>query len=98
MPIEGAQILKALQKVAGAAGLPSDFKVKFATNAKSSGIDFDEKEVVIGAGRLFQEAPIPADLFDVLQRKASTELHELMTTFEIAESYKSNSHRGLSFN
>lgn len=66
MPIEGAQILKALQKVAGAAGLPSNFKVRFATNAKGSGIDFDSREVLIGAGRLFKEAPIPAELFDVL--------------------------------
>ena len=66
MAIEGAQILKALQKVAGAAGLPSNFKVKFATEAHGSGIDFNAKEVVIGAGRLFKEAPVPADLFDVL--------------------------------
>ncbi len=66
MAIEGAQILKALQKVAGAAGLPRDFRVKFATKAQGSGIDFGDKEVVIGAGRLFHEAPIPSDLFDVL--------------------------------
>lgn len=66
MAIEGAQVLKALQKVAGAAGLPKGFKVRFATKAHSSGIDFDAKEMVIGAGRLFNEAPIPADLFDVL--------------------------------
>jgi len=66
MAVEGAQILKALQKVAGAAGLPSGYKIKFATKGHESGIDFDRKEIVIGAGRLFQEAPIPGELFDVL--------------------------------
>lgn len=63
--VEGAQLLKALQKVAGAAGLPKDYAVKFATKAQMSGIDFDGKELVIGAGRIFQEAPLPADKMDV---------------------------------
>jgi len=66
MAVEGAQLLKALQKVAGAAGLPKDYAVKFATKAHGSGIDFDAKELVIGARRLFQEAPLPADKMDVL--------------------------------
>ncbi len=66
MAVEGAQLLKALQKVAGAAGLPSKFKIRFATTGKMSGIDFDKHEVIIGAGRLFEEAPIPAEKMDVL--------------------------------
>lgn len=74
MAVEGAQALKALRKVAGAVGLPSDFQVKFATKTHGSGIDFDKHEVVIGAGRLFTEAPIPADLFDVL---VGLTLHEV---------------------
>ena len=74
MAVEGAQVLKALQKVAGAAGLPKGFVVKFATKSHKSGIDFDTKEVVIGAGRLFNEAPVPADLFDVL---VGLTLHEV---------------------
>uniref|UniRef100_A0A6M3J5R4 von Willebrand domain containing protein n=4 Tax=viral metagenome TaxID=1070528 RepID=A0A6M3J5R4_9ZZZZ len=72
--VEGAQLLKALQKVAGAAGLPKDYAVKFATKAQMSGIDFDGKELVIGAGRIFQEAPLPADKMDVLVGLA---LHEV---------------------
>ena len=74
MAVEGAQALKALQKVAGAAGLPDRFKVKFATKGRTTGIDFDHKEVVIGAGRLFHEAPISPDLFDVL---VGLTLHEV---------------------
>lgn len=74
MAIEGAQILRALQKVAGAAGLPKDFTVKFATKARCSGMDFDNKEMIIGAGRLFQEAPMPPDLFDAL---VGLTLHEV---------------------
>jgi len=68
MPVEGAQVLKALKKVAGAAGLPSDFNVKFTTKGESSGIDFvsKQKEVLIGGGSLFTEAPVPADNFDIL--------------------------------
>lgn len=74
MAVEGAQALRALQKVAGAVGLPSHFQVRFATQGRNSGIDFDKNEVVIGAGRLFTEAPIPADLFDVL---VGLTLHEV---------------------
>ena len=66
MPVEGAQILKALQKVAGAAGLPSDFKVRFATKVSGSNMAFEDNTLMIGAGQLFKEAPIPAELFDVL--------------------------------
>lgn len=66
MPVEGAQLLKALRKVAGAAGLPSNFKVTFAVNGQDVGIDFDKREVIIGAGRLFHEAPLPADKMDIL--------------------------------
>lgn len=66
MAVEGAMILKALQKVAGAAGLPSGYQIKFATKGYGSGIDFDNREVIIGAGRLFHEAPITAEKMDVL--------------------------------
>ncbi len=66
MAVEGAQLLKALQKVAGAAGLPKRFAVKFAVNGKMSGITFDPDEIIIGAGRIFQEAPLPANKMDVL--------------------------------
>ena len=74
MPVEGAQILSALRKVAGAAGLPPSYKVKFATDTKHSGIDFDNKEVVVGAGRLFQEAPMPSKNMDIL---VGLTLHEV---------------------
>ncbi len=92
MAVEGAQVLKALQKVAGAAGLPKDFKVKFATESRSSGIDFDSKELVIGAGKLFKEAPVPAELFDVLVGLTLHEVgHEQIDTAKIADLYKRES-------
>lgn len=74
MAVEGAQILRALQKVAGAAGLPSPYKVRFATSSIHSGINFTDHEVVIGAGRLFQEAPMPSDKMDVM---VGLTLHEV---------------------
>ena len=74
MAIEGAQILRSLQKVAGAAGLPKEYKVTFATKAQTSQISFDNKSIVIGAGRLFTDAPMPADKFDVL---VGLTLHEV---------------------
>jgi hypothetical protein len=74
MAVEGAQALKALTKVAGAAGLPKDFKVKFATENIGSGIDLDDRELTIGGAKLFKEAPIPADNFDVL---VGLTLHEV---------------------
>jgi len=66
MAVEGAQALKALRKVAGASGLPSDYKVHFSSESIGAGIDLDDKEVHIGGGRLFTEAPIPPEKFDVL--------------------------------
>ena len=74
MAIEGAAILRSLQKVAGAAGLPKDYKVTFASKRHMSGINFDKKEIIIGAGRIFNEAPLPANLFDVL---VGLTLHEV---------------------
>ena len=74
MPVEGAQALKALQKVAGAAGLPSSFKVKFDANKAGSYNNLDDREISIGAGRIFNEAPIPAEKFDVL---VGLTLHEV---------------------
>ena len=74
MAVEGAQILKALQKVVGASGLPPGFQVKFSTKGSCSGIDIEGKEVIIGGGKLFEEAPMPADKFDVLVGLA---LHEV---------------------
>jgi predicted metal-dependent peptidase len=74
MAVEGAQILRALQKVAGAAGLPRDFQVRFSTKDASSGINAQDKELIIGGGRLFEEAPILADKFDVL---VGVVLHEV---------------------
>lgn len=86
MAVEGAQILKALQKVAGASGLPSNFKVKFATKAHGSGVNFETREVTIGAGRLFNEAPIPADLFDVLVGLTLHEVgHQQINTDKVGE-------------
>lgn len=66
MAVEGACLLRAMKKVAGAAGLPGDYKVRFETGTHGAGIDFEDKELVIGAGRLFTEAPLPADKMDVL--------------------------------
>lgn len=72
--IEGAQILKALQKVAGAAGLPKGYNVRFATSGRGAGVDLHDKEVVIGGGRLFTESPIPPENLDVL---VGLTLHEV---------------------
>lgn len=84
MAVEGAQLLKALQKVAGAAGLPKGFTVKFATKSHGGGIDFDAKEVVIGAGRLFNEAPLPAEKMDVLVGLMLHEVgHERIETYKV---------------
>lgn len=92
MAVEGAQILRSLQKVAGAAGLPKKFKVKFATKRQGSGINFDTKELVIGAGRLFNEAPIPADLFDVLVGLTIHEVgHEGIDTVQVLKLMESSS-------
>ena len=67
LAIEGAQILQALKKVAGAAGLPRDFTVKFSTQETVPNISFEDNEMLIGAGRLFgDEAPISPEKFDVL--------------------------------
>ncbi len=89
MAVEGAQILKSLQKVAGAAGLPSKFKLKFASGARMSGIDFDENEVVIGAGRLFTEAPVSADNMDVLVGLTLHEVgHEIIGTSTVTDRMK----------
>jgi hypothetical protein len=74
MAVEGAQILKALQKVAGAAGLPAGFHVKFASGGTVSGLVVGGTEITIGGGKLFKEAPIPADKFDVL---VGLTLHEV---------------------
>lgn len=74
MSVEGAQALRALQKVAGAAGLDKSFKVRFATKEDGSSIDLDKNIVSIGGGRIFQEAPIPPEKFDVL---VGLTLHEV---------------------
>ncbi len=72
--VEGAQILRALEKVAGTIGLKSDHKVRFATNTNGSFFEPDSKLISIGAGDLFTEAPMPAENFDVLVGKT---LHEM---------------------
>ena len=66
MAVEGAQILRALQKVAGAAGLPKQFRVTFAAKGQQSSIDLHARELRIGGGKIFQEAPLDSELFDVL--------------------------------
>lgn len=75
MAIEGAQILRALEKVAGAVGLSSDFKVRFTTKGNLIGINFTDKIVSIGGGRIFDEAPLSSDKFDIL---VGLVLHKVM--------------------
>lgn len=75
MAVEGAQITRALQKVAGAAGLPGSFKVGFRPKGRDGGaINFANREVFIGAGSLFTEAPLGGDKFDAL---VGLTLHEV---------------------
>uniref|UniRef100_A0A6M3KMN9 von Willebrand domain containing protein n=1 Tax=viral metagenome TaxID=1070528 RepID=A0A6M3KMN9_9ZZZZ len=74
MAVEGAQLLKALRKVAGAVGLPKEYTIKFMSEKVGANIDFTKKEVVVGAGRLLTEAPLPADKMDVL---VGLTLHEV---------------------
>ncbi|GEM_PF-6051541 len=72
--VEGAYILRALKKVAGAVGLPAGYKVRFSTNAATSSFDADNEQIQIGAGDLFTKAPIPPENLDILVGRT---LHEV---------------------
>lgn len=72
--VEGAYILRSLRKVAGAAGLPAGYKVRFATSGATSGFDSDNEVVHIGAGDVFTKAPIPPENMDILVGRT---LHEV---------------------
>jgi hypothetical protein len=72
--VEGAHILRALKKVAGAAGLPASKKVRFNTNAYMTAVELDNDLVRIDAGDLFTKAPIPPENMDVLVGRT---LHEV---------------------
>ena len=72
--VEGAYILRALKKVAGAVGLPAGYKVRFTTKGATSSFDSDNEQVQIGAGDLFTKAPIPAENLDILVGRT---LHEV---------------------
>jgi hypothetical protein len=72
--VEGAHILRALKKVAGAAGLPASKKVRFNTNAYMNAVELDNDLVRIDAGDLFSKAPIPPENMDILVGRT---LHEV---------------------
>jgi hypothetical protein len=72
--VEGAHILRALKKVAGAAGLPSHKKVRFNTNAYMNATELDVDLVRIDAGDLFTKAPMPPENMDILVGRT---LHEV---------------------
>ena len=89
MAIEGAQILKSIRKVCGARGLPSEYKVEFKTDKLEANIDFNNKVLRIGGGRVFTEAPLAGEKMDVLTGLA---IHEV-EHFNI-ESYRINKQFG----
>jgi uncharacterized protein (UPF0297 family) len=72
--VEGAHILRALRKVAGAVGLPASRKVRFNTNQHLIEIDPENDDIRIDAGDLFTKAPIPPENLDVLVGRT---LHEV---------------------
>ena len=82
--VEGAQALRALQKVAGAIGLPQDYSVRFSSQKPC--IDFTDKKIHIGGAELLEEAPIPAEKFDILVGMALHEVsHHLIKTDKVWE-------------
>ena len=72
--VEGAHILRALRKVAGAVGLPASHKVRFSTTARLTDADLDSEDIRIDAGDLFTRAPIPPENLDILVGRT---LHEV---------------------
>ncbi len=72
--VEGAHILRALKKVAGAAGLPAVKKLRFNTNAYMAAVELEADLVRIDAGDLFTKAPIPPENMDILVGRT---LHEV---------------------
>jgi hypothetical protein len=66
--------LRALKKVAGAAGLPAAKKLRFNTNAYMTAVELDTDLVRIDAGDLFTKAPIPPENMDILVGRT---LHEV---------------------
>jgi hypothetical protein len=64
--VEGAHILRALRKVAGAVGLQASHKVRFSTNARLTEAELEREDIRIDAGDLFTKAPIPPENLDIL--------------------------------
>ena len=72
--VEGAYILRALRKVAGAVGLPAGYQVKFNTGEAVINLDPEYEDIMIQAGDLFTKAPMPPENMDVLVGRT---LHEV---------------------
>jgi len=72
--VEGAYILRALRKVAGVAGLPGAYRVRFKVPNDTNDLAPESDDVKIEAGDVFKKAPIPPDRLDVLVGRT---LHEV---------------------
>ena len=72
--VEGAHILRALRKVAGAMRLPATRKIRFSTNAALTDVELESDDIRIDAGDLFTKAPIPPENLDILVGRT---LHEV---------------------
>jgi hypothetical protein len=72
--VEGAHILRALRKVAGAVGLQASHKVRFSTNARLTDAELEREDIRIDAGDLFTRAPISPENLDILVGRT---LHEV---------------------
>jgi len=64
--VEGAYVLRALKKVAGAVGLPAACKVRFNTSPTINTFDPETDDVKVAGGDVFTKAPIPPENLDVL--------------------------------
>ena len=72
--VEGAYILRALRKVAGVAGLPAAYRVRFKVPNDTNDLAPENDDVKIEAGDVFKKAPIPPHNLDVLVGRT---LHEV---------------------
>lgn len=64
--VEGAYILRALKKVAGAVGLPAACRVRFNTSQTPDPFDPETDDVKVAGGDVFTKAPILPENLDVL--------------------------------
>ncbi len=72
--VEGAYILRALRKVAGVAGLPGTYRLRFKVPNDTNDLAPENDDVKIEAGDVFKKAPIPPHNLDVLVGRT---LHEV---------------------